>query len=149
MKLVDQHFSNALYLNVRQVWRYISNYEGSNFPTGELKQLETLVQDIESLYRKLTREMAPQKDAVRKEMIMKSQHFLSSSREMCRSIWAQFDTNLIWIGLIVFAMALIVNYVTMNDIQIDFSFVTLAAACSFIAIIFQVCGGIEQLFDLF
>ena len=136
-----EYFSDALYLNVKQVWRYLSSYEGSNFPADELEQLETLLQDIEKLHRKLTQVTVTQKDAVQKEVILKSQSFLSSSREMCRTIWAQFEMKLIWIGLGVFVLALIMNYLSMNDVFIDCKWIQLAAGCSFIAFVLQVCYG--------
>lgn len=141
--IYNEHFSNALYLNVKQIWRYLSSYEGSNFPSNELEQLETLLQDIERLHQELARETVPQKNSFRREMILKSQSFLSSSREMCRSIWAQFDMNLIWIGTVIFAVALIINYVSMNGAFVDCNIIKLAAGCSFIAIVFQVRYGVH------
>ena len=148
--ITEKHFElikltrlgDALNLNVGQIWRYLSSYEGSSFPIAEFQELESLFQEIDQIYQRLNSRCSENMDycteeVLLEEMIRKSQSFLSKSKEMCRSIWAQFDLLSIAVGLAIFAVALMVNWMSISDV-IDLNSIQLMACCSLTAFILQV-----------
>ena len=98
-----EFYCDALYLNVKQVWRYLLNYNAeSAFPREEFIQLNLQSQRINKEYENL-KQSDPQ------EFIRMCQTFLTEAKEMCRTIWAKFDLQLITIGLVIFFAALLLH----------------------------------------
>jgi len=119
------YYADALFLNVRQVWRYLLNYNtDSPFPKEDFDRLVHQYDHIITLSKQLHIpgcSASCMKDSSNcldpkelKIFIQKSQIFLSEAKEMCRSIWAKFDLTSISIGLTIFTSALLLHSASFN-----------------------------------
>lgn len=111
------YFSEALYLNTKQIWRYLETYSrDSSFPKKEFEQLRSQFDLAVHIFGRLKMEKCSSSCAsdlnccasreMLEEFIQTAQIFLAEAKEMCRSMWARFDLTSISIGLIIFACSL-------------------------------------------
>ena len=98
-----EFYCDALYLNVKQIWRYLLSYNAElAFPREDFHRLNLQSEKITLAYETL-------KHSNPQEFIHMSQSFLAETKEMCRAIWAKFDLKFITIGLAIFFGALLLH----------------------------------------
>lgn len=114
------YFSDALYINANQIWRYLETYRrDSPFPKDEFKQLSNKFAHVSHLFDRLKVDgcsspcssdssCCPNHEKL-KDFITATQDFLSEAKEMCRSMWARFDLSSIIVGLAIFTCSLLLN----------------------------------------
>jgi len=120
MKIAMSYFSDALYLNAKQIWRYVETYSrDSTFPKKEFKHLSSQFDRTVHLFDQLQMKRcyhsctsdssccAPHEEL--EEFIQAAQIFLTEAKEICRSMWARFDLTSISIGLTIFICSLFLH----------------------------------------
>lgn len=122
------YFSDALYINAKQIWRYLKTYRrDSPFPEKEFQQLSSQFTHVSDLFDGLKIEgcskncssdssCCPNHEKL-KEFITTVQIFLSEAKEICRSMWARFDLTSIIVGLAIFTSSLLLNATVLIDCE--------------------------------
>ena len=125
------YISDALYLNTKQVWRYLRTYSrDSPFPGKEFQQLSSQIDRITNLFDQLKVDRCSSSCALEpnccpeyeklEEFVRVAQLFLTEAKEMCRSMWARFDLSSICIGLVIFASSLFLHWTTpLNSVSMQ------------------------------
>ncbi|KAI9564828.1 hypothetical protein GHT06_008569 [Daphnia sinensis] len=122
------YFSDALYINAKQIWRYLETYRrDSPFPEAEFQQLSSKFTHVSDLFDGLKIEGCSQNCLSNssccpnhlklKEFITTAQLFLSEAKEICRSMWARFDLTSIIVGLAIFTSSLLLNATILIDCE--------------------------------
>lgn len=120
MKIAQSYFSEALYLNTKQIWRYLETYSrDSSFPKKEFEHLSSQFDRAVHLFERLQMKQCSNSctsdssccapDEKLEEFIQAAQIFLTEAKEICRSMWARFDLTSISIGLTIFTCSLFLH----------------------------------------
>lgn len=96
--------TEALYLNAKQVFRYISTYQAisRSFPSEIFDKLSKEFLVLQTLFDK------------GEDVTYKCKSFLSSAREMCRDVWAKFDVVSMLSGISIMLILVAVNVSVLN-----------------------------------
>lgn len=123
-----QHFSDALHLNTKQVWRYLQTYnEDSTLPKKEFQHLRSRFHHVSNLYDQVkvsdcfnscsnNSACCPQHRKM-EEYIYEARIFLDEAKAMCSSMWANFDLTSIGTGLLIFVTSVCLHMVVLSNFE--------------------------------
>ena len=120
--VAKSYLCDALFLNVKQVWRYLEAYNQEK-PLPDISHFEQMYRDIVALYNSFEDEPTYKSCLLDKNrcgeakdhFIIKSKTFLKEVKDMCSAMWANFDVVAMVMGLLVFLVAVMANYVAFSS----------------------------------
>lgn len=102
----------GLWSNVNQVTHYIKEYSSSkksSFPSSSLERLFRSYELLKAKYESV---------AFDKEIfVLEARDYLKTIREMCQSVWIQFDTYSMSRGLVLMFLTLALGYIIVDGLQ--------------------------------
>lgn len=161
MGRVTFDFLSALQINAEQVKRYLKTYvkHSEDFPSNVYISLEKKLTRAQDMHETL-RSLDSVSQAELTEVASAYVEYMREVKAMCRNVWAKFDDLPIVQGIVLFALTVLVNLLTLLNVELSVRCMqkSILIACGLGTLVSLACLvasplpmeiGVDSLLDLF